>query len=93
MRLPDGPPAGSQYRGSIVEEAAVQMDDAMRHQLADELLASLDRRRITARPTSLGVFHLEDAYDFLDRLTALRRRRGERPVGWKIGPMPLTLRA
>ena len=85
MRLPDGPPAGSQYRGSIVEEAAVQMDDAMRHQLADELLASLDRRRITARPTSLGAFDLEDAYDVLDRLTALRRRRGERPVGWKIG--------
>lgn len=63
----------------------MQMDEVARHQLADELLASLDRRRITARPTSRGAFDLDDAYDVLERLTALRRRRGEQPVGWKIG--------
>jgi 2-oxo-3-hexenedioate decarboxylase len=59
-------------------EAAIQ-------QLAAHLLAAYDDGRLIERPTVHGELDLGDAYRVGASLTALRRARGERTVGRKIG--------
>ena len=54
-------------------------------QLTEELLAAYDAGRLIERPTARGELDLSDAYRVGAALTALRRARGERTIGRKIG--------
>ena len=55
-------------------------------QLADRLLAALDRTEQVALPSAQpGGLPLDQAYAVAQRLAQLRSARGERALGWKIG--------
>jgi 2-oxo-3-hexenedioate decarboxylase len=53
--------------------------------LAAELLDTYDRGGLTTPPSARGPFSIAEAYAVGRRLVALRRARGERAVGRKIG--------
>jgi 2-oxo-3-hexenedioate decarboxylase len=53
--------------------------------IANELLAAYDHSRLLMPPAMRGPFTIADAYTVGTRLVAMRRARGERTVGRKIG--------
>jgi 2-oxo-3-hexenedioate decarboxylase len=59
--------------------------------LAAELLHAYDHAQLVAQPSQRGPFTNADGYAVGARLTALRRARGERTIGRKIGFTNTTL--
>jgi 2-oxo-3-hexenedioate decarboxylase len=53
--------------------------------IAADLLDAYDQGRLTGLPSASGAFSMADGYTVGERLTTLRRARGEQTVGRKIG--------